>query len=327
MRVDAAHFVKSCDECQKANPSEQSPHGKHPVSGLFHTLSIHFAGPFSETDSSSRYVLLAVEHLCNWPVASVINPDMFNSIGVIKFVREQICVQYGNPVCVVSDGDSNFDNRAVRGFAKESSITWNIISAYIPRGNAKVERMVGTLKRAITKMVTANPEHEWSRYLNDTLVGYRRHPGTDGKTPLEVLFGIKPRFSIEIPQADYVASDSNLIRDLKVALAVSLRTSRIVPNTKAAWPRTFEIGDLVLVRRGRRVPGSRITSASWYGPFIVKESEHPRYLLTTEDHRKFRRPIHIRRLRQYVQRDYGPDVGYCCWFREFKGKSFLHKTE
>ena len=161
--------------------------------------------------------------------------------------------------------------------------------------------------------------------MSDILGRCRRRPGNDGKTPFEVFFGIKSRFSIEPPRADYVASDSNMIRDLEVALAMSLRAPIIVPKTKAAWPRTFEIGDFVLVSQGRRVPESRITSASWYCPFIVKKSDHLRYFLRTEDCRKFRRTVQARRLRQHVQRGYGPDVGYCCWFREFKGKSFLHK--
>ncbi len=64
MRVDAAHFVKSCDECQNANPSEQNrPHGNLTVSELFYMWSIDFAGPFSETDSDVRYVLLAVKRM------------------------------------------------------------------------------------------------------------------------------------------------------------------------------------------------------------------------------------------------------------------------
>ena len=87
MRIDVAHFVKSCDECQKANPSEQNrPHGKLPVSELFHTRPIDLPVPFSETNSGGCYILLEVEDLFNWPVASVNNPDIFNSIGVIKFV-------------------------------------------------------------------------------------------------------------------------------------------------------------------------------------------------------------------------------------------------
>ena len=73
-----------------------------------------------------------------------------------------------------------------------------------------------------------------------------------------------------------MASDSNMIRDLEVALAMSLRASKIVPKTKAACTRTFEIGDLVPVRRERRLPESRITSANWYRPLAGKENDHPR---------------------------------------------------
>ena len=159
------------------------------------------------------------------------------------------------------------------------------------------------------KMVTANPEHEWSQYLSDILGGHRRRPSNDGKTLFEVLFGIKPRFSIETLRADYVVSDSNMLRDLEIALSMSLRASRIVSKKNAAWPRTFEISDLVDERRGKRVPGSRITSTSWYGPLIIKESDRTSYMLRTEDREKFRRPVHARRLRQYVERDYGPDLG------------------
>ena len=178
--------------------------------------------------------MLALEHLSNWPVVSAINPELFDSIGVVKFVREQICVQYGNTVCILSDGDSKFDNTAGRDFAKESPMTWKVISVYNPRGNAKLERMVGTLKRSITKMVTANPEHEWSRYLSDILRGYCRCPGNDGKTMFEVFVGTKPPFSIEPPRVDYVASDSNPIQDLEGVLAMSLKASRIVSKTKTA---------------------------------------------------------------------------------------------
>ena len=55
MGVDVAHFVNSCNECQKTNLSEQNrPHGKLPVIALFHTGSIDFAGPFPETVPMGR---------------------------------------------------------------------------------------------------------------------------------------------------------------------------------------------------------------------------------------------------------------------------------
>ena len=96
IRVDDAQFVRSCDSCQKANPSERNwLYRRMPVSGLFHTWPIDFAGPLKETAAGSKYILLAVENLPSWPVASSIGTNYFNSIGVIKFVEEQICQLYG----------------------------------------------------------------------------------------------------------------------------------------------------------------------------------------------------------------------------------------
>ena len=82
IRMDVAHFVRSCDSCQKANPSEPNgPYGRMPVSGLFHTWSIDFAGPLKETTAGNKYILLALQNLSSWPVASAIDTNYFNSKG------------------------------------------------------------------------------------------------------------------------------------------------------------------------------------------------------------------------------------------------------
>ncbi len=124
-RPDIAHFVRSCDPSQKTNP----PYGKIPVSGLFYTWSIGFGSPLKETEDDNKYLLFAVEHMSCWPAASAIGTEMFNGAGVIKFVQEQISRLYGNPVRIVRDGGSKFDNGAVRDFATPAGIHWKIISS------------------------------------------------------------------------------------------------------------------------------------------------------------------------------------------------------
>ena len=58
------------------------------------------------------------------------------------------------------------------------------------------------------------------------------------------------------------------------------------------WPNVYDVGEMVLVRRGSKKPGSKILVPAWYGPFIVKAEDHPRYTLRTDDSRRFRRPVH-----------------------------------
>ncbi len=110
---------------------------------------------------------------------------MFNEACFIKFVEEQIRRLYGNPVRVVSDGDRKFNNSAVRDFPTSAGIHSTITSAYNLRGNAKVERMIGTLKRAVQNVTASKMDQDWDMCLGKILRGYRRRPGTDGKSLFE----------------------------------------------------------------------------------------------------------------------------------------------
>ena len=58
------------------------------------------------------------------------------------------------------------------------------------------ERMVGTIKRALQKMCWANMSDR-DLSLDHVLYGYRQRSSTDGKSPFEVLYGFKYRFSEE----------------------------------------------------------------------------------------------------------------------------------
>ena len=77
---------------------------------------------------------------------------------------------------ILSDGDPKFDSAAVRDYATGASMDWKIISAYNPRGNAMLERMVGKLNRGIQKVVVTNMDRDWDDCLGEILGGYRRRP-------------------------------------------------------------------------------------------------------------------------------------------------------
>ena len=121
--MDVGHFVRSPDSCQETNTPEQTgPYGRMPVSGLFRTWSIDFSDPFKETATGNKYILLAVENLSSWPVASVIGTNYFNSSGVIKFVQEQVRQLDGNAIGILSESDPKFDSVAVRDYASNDRL-------------------------------------------------------------------------------------------------------------------------------------------------------------------------------------------------------------
>ncbi len=116
------------------------------------------------------------------------------------------------------------------------------------------------------KVAAIKRDQDWDKCLGQILGGYRRRPGTYGKHPFEILFEMKPRFSFKAPLYGPIATNGKLILKLEIALVKSLRAYRIVPYTPTKWPNKFEVGDTVLVRGGRRKPGSKIISPAWYGP-------------------------------------------------------------
>ena len=233
------------------------------------------------------------------------------ALGVMIFLEEEIVAPYGCPKFMVSDNDMKFNSGPVRDYARSLGVHWKFVSAYNPRGNAKAERMVGTLKQAVRKMMVSS-EVEWDAWISRVLSGYRKRPGADGMSPFEILFGVKPRLTHEPPVEERVAWGVGMIRDVEVASVKARRAERFVPVAVApAAP--FAVGDPVLMRRGKLV-GPKLLRKDWSGPYEVEEERHPTYILRRQG-KKSRKPVHVRRLRKYVQRGYGPEYGPSCWFR------------
>ncbi len=96
MRHEVANFVKSCDTCQKTKPvNRKELAGRNPISGLFHTYCIYFAGPLPRTNVGSQYLIVAVDHMAKWAVAWGLLTELFNSLVVMKFIRKEIIMALG----------------------------------------------------------------------------------------------------------------------------------------------------------------------------------------------------------------------------------------
>ena len=171
--------------------------------------------------------------------------------------------------------------------------------------------MVGTLKKALQK-VTRSESKEWDASLENVLYGYRHRPGPDGVAPFEILFGVKPRFAIEWSGAVPGEEVLDNARPFELALALINRAERLVPRPLQEEAH-YQIGDRVLLRRGKQPEGSRFEARMWLGPFKLISDEHSLYVLENAPERKPRKPVHFRRLRRYQERDeQHPDVEKNC---------------
>ncbi len=76
----------------------------------------------------NQYIIVAVEQMSKWPVARAIPADLFNSLGVMEFVKKEIIILLGPPKYILSENDLKFDCKAVQDFTHRFNIQWKCTS-------------------------------------------------------------------------------------------------------------------------------------------------------------------------------------------------------
>ena len=91
-------------------------------------------------------------------------------------------------------------------------------------------------------------------------------------------------------------------RPFELALSLINRAERLVPRTLQKEVH-YQIGDRVLLRRGKQPVGSKFEARMWLALFKVLSVEHPRYVLENAPGRRSRKFVLLRCLLRYQERD------------------------
>ena len=84
-------------------------------------MCIEFAGPLPRTNVGNQYLIVAVEQISKWLVAWAIPTELLNSLGVMKFVKKEIILDFGPTQYILSDNELNFDCKAVQDLLIDST--------------------------------------------------------------------------------------------------------------------------------------------------------------------------------------------------------------
>ncbi len=123
MRPEVMEFVKTCDVYQKTKPANRKGIlGQIPISGIFNTWSLDYAGSLPTTKNGNKYIINGVEHKSRRPVARVIPQSMLNSRGTMSFIEEEIIRPYSSPQYIRSDNDLKFDCLEIHDFKRRHDI-------------------------------------------------------------------------------------------------------------------------------------------------------------------------------------------------------------
>jgi hypothetical protein len=292
---DTISFVAGCTVCQRFDAGRtKAPTITMPVGGLFDRIALDFVGPLPLTENGNRHVLVAIEALTRWPIArAVSNAD---AETVAQFITEDVIQQFGAPLTILTDRGTHFLDTMITHLLDLMETKHLRTTGYHPQTNGLVERFNGTMKHALAKCAEENGE-DWDLFLPSILFAYRvRRNTATGHSPFSLLYGVEPR----IPSLMTDALDRLIPRDAQLQDARDKRDRlRREPQTKRS---RFKIGDLVLVREGRKLGKME---PKYLGPYCVSRvGLNDTYLLCDpDDGEVFRTLTSGDRLKRYKERD------------------------
>lgn len=200
-----AHFVRSknlpysveeikvmtsrCSVCAELKPRYYKPNYESLIKATqaFERLSMDFKGPLPSL-SRNKYLLTIVDEFSRFPFAFACQ-DM--SASTIVHCLTQLFTMCGTPSYIHSDRGASFMSNEVKTFLHERGVATSRTTPYNPQGNGQVERLNGTLWKAITLALKSRrlDVNRWEEVLMDALHSIRSLLCTEtNATPHERLF-------------------------------------------------------------------------------------------------------------------------------------------
>ena len=228
---------------------------------------------------------MGVEHLTGWPLGRA--TKISSAEEVIEFVKEEVLYSFGSLRNIISDNATRFTAKALVKFARYNGIEWKRVLAYAPMSNGRAERIVGTLKKAVKKMVQGQGV-SWENSVPKVLFGYRRRRLAGGVSPFELMYGFLPRIEpaykppMIIPSTIAHTNMELMATDATRASRASKQSKSLTPNITES--RELSVGEEVLVAKGAALnPAQKwpALSSKFYGPCRIVKADHPRYYLVS----------------------------------------------
>jgi transposase InsO family protein len=278
MRKDIESAAHNCPNCQVSQGSKESLERETPqhmvTAGIrpFERWGIDLIGVLPTTPNGNRWIITAIDYATGWPVAKAVPEATEEALG--QFLHEQIFMNYGAPLELISDNGTNLLSGAVEYYLNILKTRHRTTTPYHPRTNGKVENLNGLLGRMLTKYLMGKPTRAWDLYLTQAVVAARiREHAVTKLSPFYLVYGVHPRLPGDDLSKDVLpfTERAEELRNLSDArtkanellLARAIRTNRI--RDSLVTKTSFKVDDWVLVRN----EAAQKYEVKWFGPYKV----------------------------------------------------------
>ena len=282
--TDVKNWCRTCPTCaSRKTPAPANRAPLHTIRAGFpmQTVAIDIMGPFPESPSGNRYILVAMDYFTRWAEAYAI-PNQ-EAATVANHLVNELFLRFSPPETLHSDQGRQFESALLGSICRLLGIRKTRTTPYHPQSDGLVERYNRTL---LSMLATCSREHPstWDTYLPKLCMAYNTSvQPTTGYTPFFLMFGREARLPVDIM---YGSSPTETVtpHHYAAALSESLQQaySRVRENMALAHNRQkeyydqrshgtpFKPGDLVWLHQPQVPPGqSRKLHCPWSGPYEI----------------------------------------------------------
>ena len=298
------NYIAKCTTCYNAKSTLplQRIHPTPVTSGTqpMTKLAVDFLGKFSLSKDKFLYIACAICYtsrmLIAWPTRSTSAKDFAEG-----FIKNVVAI-HGPPLQLVSDRGPNFVADIWKETAQLLGTELTYSSPFLPRANARVERVNRTLLSVLRCLCQRNPT-TWSQLLPVAVFNINNTVHrTLGFAPHQVIYGRTLRNILEIVPPDQLSlaeHNFNLAHAQKEALHII--NEHNLKMLAAYEPPPFKesqikVGDICYWRRPAlddQTANKKLQIVN-RGPFkVIKKTKHQVFLEDVKNNRHLKNPVSI----------------------------------
>ena len=288
-RQEIRRYVQSCSSCQKnKGPSKRlkAPLQKYTVGCVGERVASDIMGPFSETDSGNRYIVVFICYFSKYATCVPI-PDITAATVAKAFLEHWVCY-LGVPLELHSDQGSQYCSDLMHGLCKLLGIVKTRTTPLRPQGDGLAERLNRTIISILRGIVEDCP-FDWDILLPMATMAYNSSENeSTGETPNAIIFGRENRLPIALldptgdtvervkaeNSAEYVLQLQRKLQDIHHRVRGNLHKAALKQehsyNNRLKYTE-FNIGDSVYYWYPIKGKTPKEKFASWQGPYVIVE--------------------------------------------------------
>lgn len=310
LKAKVERVVHNCVPCilaeQKQGKKERLLHPIEKGEAPLDTLHIDHLGPLPSTRKQYQHILVVVDAFTKFVWLYAVKTT--STAEILTCLTKKAHV-FGNPRRIVSDRGAAFTSNNFREYCETEGVQHVLITTGMPRANGQVERVNRTLIPVLTKLADPRPE-EWHKYFGTVqqYLNVTQHRSI-GTTPFNLIFGTHSRleddiFIREIIEKELIAIFEENRDDTRGQTKESIK--RVQQKNRRGFDKqrkpatTYNIGDLVSIKRTQAKPGLKL-AAKYLGPYRIKKTlRNDRYIVKKIGEHE--RPYETSTAAEYIKR-------------------------